>query len=380
MSKLQLLYLGSEKWLPGLNLPDVQLEISSSESDLLSKLKSSIQSIVLLDIEYLEQTDLIEFLKGRVVFVLANPPYVPKLLEQLKSHQILDILAPEHLPFTLEKALVIHQEHLFSQRKMALPVLMNLKNEALSLLYHQLQGPVTALEGYLEILQSDDLPAGNVQQILTQLQQCATRLRHDFYSLHLLSLVSEVPHHLKLRPFRFHQLISEFKRDLEQITTLNAFSWVSQLDAEQDFVLADPHFMLNALVVLFDLARRTAELRGCQLSLQTSVIASARLKARSQIQLEPDQLLNSFLPEEGVASYLLITFQLRGVTPTLNQAFRYALGDLDVERPQEVECVLGAYLAHRILQQHQSWIYLENQLGFGLLFSFTLPLHEPSVD
>lgn len=382
MSSLKLLYLGPDRDLSLLTptQPETHLETLSSAEALLTQLQTENDALILIDSSCPELESLLDQLAGHSVLVLAASPYQPWLYERFRRREILDLIDPDQLPHSLEKALIVNQDHLPGPGPLALPTLMSLKNEALALLYHQLQGPVTALEGYLEILQSDELPPSNVQQILNQLQQCVTRLRHYFYSLHLFSLVTDTPYRLKPRPFLFHQLLREFRRDLEQITILNAFNWDSQLDAQQDSVFADPYFMLNTLAVLFDLARRTAEPRGCQVSLQTSVIAASRLEARSQMSLEPSQYLCSFLPAQGPANYFQVTLQVRGVSASLNQALRFALGDPQVQRPSEVECVLGAYLAQRILQAHQSWLYLENQPGFGLLFSFVLPLHEPQAD
>jgi signal transduction histidine kinase len=380
MSSLRLLYLGSELFLSKLSASMFVTPMNSAEA-ILNQLQETPHLIVLVDDQH-PQASLLYEAKHLSLFVLASPPYAEALYQRFANREILDLVDPAQLPLSLDKALILCQDHLprlprqEGPPEFSLSQLMSLKNEALAQLYHQLQGPVTALEGYLEILQSDaeSLKPASVKQILGQLQQCVLRLRHYFQALHLLSLVSEKPYELKSRAFPFHQLIRDFKRDLEQMTTLNGFAWDCQFDAQEDLVFADPHYILNLLSVLFELAQRTASGNASHLSLQTSSLAMARLESRSQMQLESSQFQTSYLPGTGSGQYLQITFQFRGLGPQLCEALLYVFGAPGALEPVDPEILLGTYFVHKVLYAHQSWLYIENQPGFGMLFSFVLPL------
>ena len=368
------LFLGSQELLEQLVLPEYELRSVPTASEAEALLKTEDFSFILLDTQDAEARQLLALPLALPLFVLAAPPYDPEVYRRFAERQIIDLVDPASLPASLEKSLVLMPSP--AAGRLDLPELVQLKNKALSHLYHQLQGPVTALEGYLEILRSDRLPEESVQQILSQLGNCVTRLRYYFHSLHLLSLVSADSYKLKPRPFQFHQLIREFQRDFQQQRAIYAVEGEYQLEAQEDLVLADPHFVLHLLSVLVDLALRTSLESGRVVSLQTSNLSIERLDAHSQLELDANQHRASFLPEARFSQYLQVSFQFRGVGPQLHQALLFTLKP-GSERPESLdpETLLGAYLVERLLRACQSWLYFESQPGSGLLLSFVLPVH-----
>lgn len=304
------------------------------------------------------------------LLVLASEPCEPQLWQAFEQGLINDLIPAPSLAQSLARALVR-----LRREALSLPQLSQQKNKALSQLYHQLQGPVTALEGYLEILQSESLPPESVSQILGQLQNCVLRLRQHFNSLHLLSLVSERPAQLKPRPYLFHQLIEEFRQDFVQMQAASGFEL--QPDAQDELVLSDPHLMLHLLSAIADLAQRCG--KGMGLSLQTANLSAERLLARTRFPLDQGQFQISFLPSEDSlpSGFLQVTIQLRGVRDELYQTLLELLApEQQAQTPHEPELLLGAWLLRQLLKAMQSWLYLEQQAGFGLLFSFVLPLHQ----
>lgn len=312
------------------------------------------------------------------MLVLAASPFESELYQQFVSRRIFDLVDPEGLPASLQKSLIL----LFSGSQVkpspeAVPAqaLNRLKNKLLSQLYHQLQGPVTALDGYLEILRSDQLSPENIAQIFDQLGQCVVRLRLFFHTLHLLSLIDAEKLNLNPRPFQFHQLIREFQRDFQEQMALSESVWDYQLDAQNELVWADPHFLLHLFSALMNLIQRAGLAKGRTVSLQTSNVSGERLLRRSEMPLEPEQALVSFLPAEPAAQYLQVTLQIRGNNPDLIACLmRNRKGDL-MTGDIEAETALGVYLIEKILQASSSWLYTEVQAGFGLLLSFVLPIH-----
>ncbi|PKL75050.1 MAG: hypothetical protein CVV27_17345 [Candidatus Melainabacteria bacterium HGW-Melainabacteria-1] len=381
MTLIPFLYMGPQELLPDLRLdaliPELvlphQLGVALAERSFAFMLFDGRQAVVR---ELLTTLDLPTTIP---LLVLASPPYEQELYRRFQAREILDLIDPAWLPASLAKSLVLHPQldAASSLANFGPSQLISLNSQALSQIYHQLQGPVTALEGYLEILQSEPLSQANVQQILSQLRHCVVRLRHYFNSLHLLSLVSVQAEGIKARPFLFHQLVHEFHRDVEPFLDMSALAWEFQLDAHEDLVLADPHALLNVLLILLDLAQRTVSGKNGLVSLQTGNLSAERLKARAGAEMDASQFQTSFLEQEPVAGrrYLQITLQFRGVTAELSQALIYAFVGGPMPGRCAPEILLGTYLLYRTLKAGQSWIYLESQPGFGLLFSFVLPLH-----
>lgn len=378
----RLLFWGTPELAQRLNSAEFEVLHAQTRAEALEFARKG-AALALIDAEQADALSLIDELAALnlPLLALAAAPYQPKLYRRFVERQLFDLVDPATLPYALNKSLVL-LDSLRPQVPAADGVLdlagiSGLKNKVLAQLYHQLQGPITALEGYLEILRSDQLSPQSIDQILGQLGHCVLRLRLYFHSLHLLSLISVEAPSLKPRPFQFHQLIREFQRDFQQQMSLSEVAWEYQLDAQNDLVLADPHFLLHLFSVVMSLAQRTGLAKGRTVTLQTNNLSAERLAARSQMELERTQALISFLPQVQPAQYLQVSFQFRGSGPELS---RYLLRERN-QLPEgfvesdDAEMVLGVYLMEKILQASASWLYVEDQPGFGLLLSFVLPVH-----
>lgn len=365
------LALGLQQRANSLLQAGYQIEQAGSVQELLDLVQTSRPAIVLLCHEQLSLPGLLQDLKGSDVFVVTSEPEPADLFDYLEQGLIRDVIQSSNLVTDLKRAWLVAQRSRQAQLEQNLETI---KNQILSHLYHHLQGPLTALEGYIEILSTENPLDERFKQIMRQLQLCAKRFRHYFYVLHILSLSSELTKQRKRNGFFYHQLLKDFQQDARQRVLEKSSEWTYSLDASKDCLIADYLLLKDLLLIVLDLSLR-AEYLQSKVNLQTSNISGLRLLERSESQLDSGQYQKSYLDPQTTENYLLISLQFQN----LGAEFANILQKMLAEQPwpQDIapEIVFEAYLIKNILLSHQAWVYLESMPGNILLFSFALPIH-----
>lgn len=261
----------------------------------------------------------------------------------------------------------------------------SLKSRFLSTISHELQGPLTPLEGYLELLSSSEMGEVTKEQeaVFQNMLVCVQRLRRQINNVMLLNLLSVSELKLQLEPFVFHDLLFNLQRSLEHSMGECGVSLEFEYNTENDLVYADLHQMSRALLGLIDNLVRVS-LRDSKLLITCNNISGKRVQARLESDLEPHQRLFSYLPEvQPDQKFLEITIQSRGLGLNSQQ-----LDDLSKpfgqrehlsQDPATGSFELGLSVALKVMKTHRILFYIESQDNVGMLLSFILPLHQANV-
>jgi len=312
--------------------------------------------------------------------------------EQTGVNLILEKTLPFQLiQLVLKSRLELHRYQ--QQSKLNQLMLENLKNQnqikaaLLAKTVHDLQGPLTPLEGYLELFLSGELSLNDheqVQAVFETMLSGVQRLRRDIEHIRFVNLAFGQMLAPEPTIFAFHDLLLNLKQWVARDLVQREMELALEYQTEKDEIQADVGQVTQALFACLEGAIQIAHRNSC-LSIQVKYLSSQRLIDRTTQNLNKKQYLFAFLPDNlNKSGFLEFIVQVRCGELNLDWA-QLAVASwtqlaANLENRELKEFILAISLAIKVMQTHQACFYLEVQPHIGLLFSFIFPLSSASED
>lgn len=241
------------------------------------------------------------------------------------------------------------------------------EQDSLDSLLHLLNGPISPLEGYLDLLhESEELTPLHANMVLQALF-CLRKVKQRLHYLSLYRLLTLKQNQLLIQDISIASVVSAVQEKLNFEFSPSCF--VVQDLSESKVWRADKE-MLEMLLVSF-LRYLTEHCQQVQIELKE--LSATRLKRRLAYSLEEHQALGFVNVPWSInsSSFLEIHFQFQG-SPELAQLWKVLLQTPRVEYNTWLELELLSRLLWEGLRLHHAWIYVEtspegvNQLSWGL--------------
>lgn len=255
------------------------------------------------------------------------------------------------------------------------------KSRILAEIVHDLQGPITPLEGYLELLLAGQL--GNFDEsflpIFKSMRACLLRLAFQIQQVQLLSRLKLGSLLREEECFSLWELLNSILHEHQEFFVAKN----SQVHLENNlqpanviFDLRQAHFVISAL--LFSCLHQMHPDSSCNISLNKTTFG--RLSAKSEQKIQKNQVFMGFfaqgLPLEK--PYLEFIIQYHGLPlnvaefKSLDQDWEFFGRNKDTAAFADIN--LELFLMLQILKAHDSCLYLESHERIGSLISCVFPL------
>lgn len=290
---------------------------------------------------------------------------------------------PEHL-IQLCRYLLNPRETSVSSLKSTIDELQEfgrLKSEFLANISHELQSPLTPLEGYIELFLSGELGAvmEAQQDVLEIMQSCTRRLKTQIENLIFLGGLERVQGSQDVDEFYFHDCLQSLKRIFKFQIQQKNLDLKFELDARHSYVSANLQQISKLIMVLLDNAIKFSKMDHAIL-LSSKNISTRGLKLKKEAcEQNPHQVCLSFLPpllsDEQLYLEVSITDTGAGIPEEKLTHIFDAFYQVDGSSTREYGGVgVGLNIAQKILMQHHSFFCIESQEKQGTRVSFVLPV------
>lgn len=236
------------------------------------------------------------------------------------------------------------RQHQMSVENISLRKVNKLKDELISLISHEFRTPLTIIKGYVDLLEND-IDKNIFFDINDQINQLL-RLMNS------LVLIDTLKHKdLKITPFIINEVIDQMVQDFD--FKLRKKSLEIENDCtEQIIVLGELELIKEVITHLVDNAVKFTNDKG---------------KITIQVKMIGEKVRISVI-DNGIGidqeHFQLIFDHFKQVENFMTR--------------QQDGMGIGLYLVKRILEKHETGIYLESKKGKGSHFCFYLPLYNPS--
>jgi signal transduction histidine kinase len=255
-----------------------------------------------------------------------------------------------------------------------------LKDQFLSNISHELQSPITPLEGYIQLFlegELGELPTEH-KHILGTMEVCVQRLRKQIDNILFLSHLSGEKVELMIDEFFLHDTLYNLEKIFSFPLQQKKQQIIFQTNAQNASILGDIQQISKVMVICLDNAIKFGY-ENSHIFVKTQNIAGSTLKKRLQYPLEQHQKLFSYLPEDldPEARYLevLIEDRGKGIPHTELDSIFESFYQVDGSVTREAGGLgIGLSIARKIIAAHHAMLYLESQEQVGTIISFVLPV------
>lgn len=248
-----------------------------------------------------------------------------------------------------------------------------LKNDLLALLAHDMNGPITPLIGYLELLDEDEFL--QKKEIHGLMQSALRRLAQQIEYFNILSGLNEISYELKQDRFQLSDVwlaLDNLTADLFHRQRLT-LAWARDV---MPMVCMDKLYFERTLWVFLYFVAGIA-VSGSQVNIQSHVLSLPRLlkrriQAYSKNQLFDDFFVAQSLPKQSIECLISVQAPLQD---DLCQRFSHFLREEKrIIEPVQTGLLLGLDLLRQCLLSHQLCFYLETQADYGFSIGFVVPI------
>lgn len=235
-----------------------------------------------------------------------------------------------------------------AQKNEELRTLDRLKDEFVTLVSHELQSPLTSLNGGLEMLAevSDELPAGQ-RDTIQIVRRESSRLTALVKNILNVSSLDAGRFRVRLGPVAVPPLLHRLVRDCQLQAPQHEFRL--QTDGDVPFVLADEEYLVEILHNLLDNAVKYSP-------------PDSLIQAKAWL-VDPETVAIA-VSDEGI-----------GIPPELQeQVFEKFYRVQERENKEVYGHGLGLYFARKLLEAQGGRIEVESESGIGSTFTCTLPV------
>lgn len=254
-----------------------------------------------------------------------------------------------------------------------------LKGDFLSNVSHELRTPLTSIRSFTEIMLDTEQPISADEQgeFLQIVQEQACRLTRLISDLLDLSKIEAGEFQCQIVPMQFHRVADVCVETLRGIAGEKNIVLRNHLRADLPAVLADVDRANQVLTNLVDNALKFTPAGG------TITISASRSPARRTSQRHystPLQGMEATGP--AAAEYLIISVEDSGIGIRPEDQQRIfdkfgQVGNVLTDKPQGTG--LGLAISGNIVLHHGGALWVESAPNEGAVFSFSLPLADPSV-
>ncbi|MGV3525635.1 MAG: hypothetical protein ACO1RX_15540 [Candidatus Sericytochromatia bacterium] len=288
------------------------------------------------------------------------------LLEHLQSYLADFPSVWDWLPLELETAYLEAKIRQFWQKE---PCILLKERDPLDALLHLLNGPISPLEGYLDLLHESEGLSSLSDKMLLQSLFCLRQIKQRLHYLSMYRLLTLKQHKLLIEDFALASSLSTLQHKLSLELPNHCF--VVQNGAFAKLWRADKE-MLEVLLAAF-LRYLTEYYQHVQIELKE--LSAARLKRRLGYPLEIHQAMGFANIPWGINtdSFLEIQFRFQG-RPEMAQFWMALLQQPRVEQNASLELEVLSRLLWEGLRLHHAWIYVETSAEGLSQLSWALPL------
>lgn len=255
-----------------------------------------------------------------------------------------------------------------------------LKDQFLSNISHELQSPITPLEGYIQLFlegELGELPAEH-QHILSTMEICVHRLRKQIDNILFLSHLSGEKVALIIDEFFLHDTLYNLEKIFSFPLQQKKQQIIFQTLAQNASVFGDIQQISKILVICLDNAIKFGY-ENSPIFIKTQNISGSTLQSRLKYPLGLHQRLFNYLPEDldPQARYLEILMEDRGkgIPHTQLESIFESFYQVDGSVTREAGGLgIGLSIARKIIAAHHAMLYLESQEQVGTIISFVLPV------
>lgn len=287
----------------------------------------------------------------------------------------------QYLNANLEQK-VQQQTQELKQAYQELKTLDQLKSEFLANISHELQSPITPLEGYLSMFLEGDYGTLDSEQrdAMDMMQICVQRLKKQIDNILYLVMLGKEKLQILNENFFFPDIIVNLEKNFYNALKEKNIRMNVLLDTQQTQVDGDIQQVYRIMNILIDNAIKFSY-PNTAIQIRCNTVTGATWKVRRTYSLEPHQIRYDYLPAQlsPDSLYLEISVQDRGEgirsdqLPLICNSFYQADGSSTRERGG---IGLGLSIARKLLASHQSALYIESQPEIGTMMSFLLPVNQ----
>lgn len=224
-----------------------------------------------------------------------------------------------------------------------------LRSDMASLMSHELRTPVTSINGFAELMLTDETISEENREFLTIINTEAQRLSKMLSTfLSVSKLEQSDKQEFSKSPVKLDTVVHEVVGDLQDTAKRKRIRLVEQSNALLPPVAADKGLIRRAVTHLIDNAIRYSPER-------TSVIISTILES---------DFLRVVVEDRG---YGIASAEQEKIWQKFYRVAR------DGQDKEEESTGLGLSLVKEIVEQHGGAVEVESEIGSGSKFSFTLP-------
>jgi len=225
------------------------------------------------------------------------------------------------------------------------------KSEFISLASHEIRTPIAALEGYLSMLNNQDLTPSNKIEVAKRSYESVERLSTLVKDLLDVSRIDQKRIKLNKQPTRIERVIQRAIESFElQAQDKKIYIRFQKPDKMLPELNVDPERISEVFNNLIGNALKFTEKGGITISLDK--------KGKEAVVSVSDTGIG--IPEESINSLFNKFFQAQQASSVLSNE-RGGTG-------------LGLYITKNIVEMHGGKIWVESESGKGSAFHFTLPL------
>ena len=224
-----------------------------------------------------------------------------------------------------------------------------LKSEFMSMVSHEFRTALTGIQGYSEILASEQVSPEEVKQFAGDINADALRLNRMITEMLDLDRIESGRMRMKLTPLDLNDLLQQAADRAEMSTDIHRI--LLSLDPELPLVEGDSDRLIQVVTNLLSNAIKYSPAGG-------EVVVTSRMK-------------------DGMAC-VAVRDHGTGIAPEFQDRIfgRYERYE-GAGKQGVVGTGLGLAIAKQIIQLHGGRIWVESALGAGSTFKFTLPLTRP---